>query len=220
LRKRDRYQCVTLLCFVLQVAPEEAEKRQVRRERNKAAAAKCRQRRVDQTNTLINETENLEEDNAELENEIQNLKKQAEELKFLLEAHRPSCKHSQITQQQHQQQQPIQMKTENYMSMPCSTVASTVSYPMARPSTLPLRTTQAPANTAPMCLTTPSSGVNFGHLGLETLMDGHTGLTPLTAGPPPPSCSSQVQQQHRNSSDSSSSPNTSPNTSSAQLISL
>lgn len=36
------------------LSPVESERRRVRRERNKLAAAKCRQRRVDQTNTLVN----------------------------------------------------------------------------------------------------------------------------------------------------------------------
>jgi hypothetical protein len=176
---------------------------------------------------FLQETENLEEDNAELENEIQNLHKEVENLQFLLEAHRPSCKKSHLHQHQHQQQahqhqvpQPMPMKTESYLAMTTAAASTVVSYPMSRPSSLPLRTTQAPATTAPVSISTPSSGVNFSHLGLDALIDGHTGLTPLTAGPPPPSCSSQVQQQHRNSSDSNSSPNTSPNTSSAQLISL
>ena len=35
------------------MTPEEEAKRTVRRERNKLAAAKCRQRRVDHTNVLI-----------------------------------------------------------------------------------------------------------------------------------------------------------------------
>ena len=66
-------------------------KRSVRRERNKVAAAKCRQRRVDHTNRLINETENLEEEKASLENEIQTLQQQKEQLEFLLKAHKPMC---------------------------------------------------------------------------------------------------------------------------------
>lgn len=184
--------------------PEEAEKRKVRRERNKQAAAKCRQRRVDQTNTLINETENLEEEKAELENEIHNLQKQKEELQFLLEAHRPACKHS--------QHMPVQQQHNLLGATPASSAAA-ISYPMSRPSTLPLRTTQAPATTAPVSLSTPSSGLSF-PLGLDTMIDGHTGLTPLTAGPPPPSCGTQ---QRQNSSDNSS-PNNSPN--SSKLISL
>ena len=38
--------------FPLQLSAEEEHRRSVRRERNKLAAAKCRQRRVDQTNQL------------------------------------------------------------------------------------------------------------------------------------------------------------------------
>ena len=40
-------------CFK-QLTPEESVRKEQRRERNKVAAAKCRQRRVDQTNVLIN----------------------------------------------------------------------------------------------------------------------------------------------------------------------
>jgi len=35
------------------MSPEEEERRRVRRERNKEAAAKCRQKRVDLTNQLL-----------------------------------------------------------------------------------------------------------------------------------------------------------------------
>jgi len=36
------------------LSAEEEERRRIRRERNKLAAAKCRQRRVDHTNRLMN----------------------------------------------------------------------------------------------------------------------------------------------------------------------
>jgi len=195
--------------------PVEKEKRDVRRERNKQAAAKCRQRRVDQTNVLIGETEQLEEEKSELENEISNLMKMKDDLSFMLDLHAPACKLDNHAHQ-HQQQQSQQSNTTPY-----TMAVTAASYVMTRPSTLPLRSTQPTTmSSAPVSITTPSNGVSFSHLGLDTLMEGHTGLTPLTSGPPPPSCSSQVQQ-HRNSSDGSgSSPNTSPNTSSAQLISL
>lgn len=39
--------------FCQQISPEEEERRQVRRERNKMAAARCRKRRLDQTNELV-----------------------------------------------------------------------------------------------------------------------------------------------------------------------
>nr|XP_002741340.2 PREDICTED: fos-related antigen 2-like [Saccoglossus kowalevskii] len=72
--------------------PSERVKRKVRRERNKVAAAKCRQKRVDQTNTLVGETEEWEEKNRILQNEIAKLEKQKEQLQFLLQAHKPMCK--------------------------------------------------------------------------------------------------------------------------------
>jgi len=185
------------------MSPEEQMKKAQRRERNKVAAAKCRQRRVDQTNVLINETENLEEEKSQLENEIQTLQQQKEQLEFLLNAHRPMCKvqHKCIDQQQHQQPQPAHMGC----SMPTSTYMDTPpAMTTPRPSSLPLRATQVQNTTvtstvAGVPITTPS-GV-FANIGLDTILEGHTGLTPLTGQAP--SCGSQVQLQ-RTSSDSSS----------------
>ncbi|GFS19418.1 proto-oncogene c-Fos [Elysia marginata] len=72
--------------------PEEEERRRVRRERNKLAAAKCRQRRVDHTNELVEETEELERVQSELEQEIANLQQEKDQLEFILQAHQPVCK--------------------------------------------------------------------------------------------------------------------------------
>ena len=47
---------------VEQLSPEEEEKRRIRRERNKMAAAKCRNRRRELTDTLQAETDQLEEE--------------------------------------------------------------------------------------------------------------------------------------------------------------
>jgi len=74
------------------VTGEEMTRRLVRRERNKVAAAKCRQRRVDHTNILLAETDKLDGERNEIENEIQSLQQQKEHLEFLLQAHRPLCK--------------------------------------------------------------------------------------------------------------------------------
>lgn len=56
------------------------------------AAARCRKRRLDHTNELVEETEGLESKKQALQSEIQQLQREKEELEFLLEAHRPICR--------------------------------------------------------------------------------------------------------------------------------
>ncbi|XP_034018169.1 proto-oncogene c-Fos-like [Thalassophryne amazonica] len=75
-----------------QMTPEEEEKRRIRRERNKQAAAKCRNRRRELTDTLQAETDKLEEEKSSLQNDITNLLKEKERLEFILAAHHPICK--------------------------------------------------------------------------------------------------------------------------------
>ncbi|XP_028821194.1 v-fos FBJ murine osteosarcoma viral oncogene homolog Ab isoform X1 [Denticeps clupeoides] len=75
-----------------QLSPEEEEKRRVRRERNKMAAAKCRNRRRELTDTLQSETDLLEDEKSALQTDIANLLKEKERLEFILAAHRPACK--------------------------------------------------------------------------------------------------------------------------------
>ncbi|XP_061116977.1 fos-related antigen 2 isoform X2 [Conger conger] len=75
-----------------QLTPEEEEKRRVRRERNKLAAAKCRNRRRELTDLLQGETEKLEEEKADLQKEIETLQKEKDKLEFMLVAHNPVCK--------------------------------------------------------------------------------------------------------------------------------
>ncbi|XP_061644175.1 fos-related antigen 1a isoform X1 [Phyllopteryx taeniolatus] len=71
---------------------EELDRRRIRRERNKLAAAKCRNRRRELTDTLQNETEQLEDEKSRLQKEIAELQKQKEKLELVFEAHRPICK--------------------------------------------------------------------------------------------------------------------------------
>ncbi|XP_018431180.1 PREDICTED: protein fosB [Nanorana parkeri] len=82
-RKRTREEALT---------PEEEEKRRVRRERNKLAAAKCRNRRRELTDRLQSETDILEEEKSTLEAEIDELQRQKEQLEFALLSHRSTCK--------------------------------------------------------------------------------------------------------------------------------
>ncbi|KAM4617878.1 fos-related antigen 1 [Discoglossus pictus] len=74
------------------VPPEEEERRRVRRERNKIAAAKCRNRRKELTDYLQGETDKLEEEKSALQKEIAELQKQKDKLELILEAHQPICK--------------------------------------------------------------------------------------------------------------------------------
>nr|XP_046228463.1 v-fos FBJ murine osteosarcoma viral oncogene homolog Ab [Scatophagus argus] len=75
-----------------QTTPEEEEKKRIRRERNKQAAAKCRNRRRELTDTLQAETDQLEDEKSSLQNDIANLLKEKERLEFILAAHQPICK--------------------------------------------------------------------------------------------------------------------------------
>ncbi len=70
---------------------EEEERRRMRRERNKQAAARCRKRRVDQTNCLQDQVDRLEADKRALQDEIVSLKRQRDELDFVLTGHRSVC---------------------------------------------------------------------------------------------------------------------------------
>ncbi|KAG7461265.1 hypothetical protein MATL_G00208210 [Megalops atlanticus] len=75
-----------------QLSPEEEERKRIRRERNKMAAAKCRNRRRELTDTLQAETDSLEDEKSALQTEIANLMKEKERLEFILLAHKPACK--------------------------------------------------------------------------------------------------------------------------------
>merc|ERR1711976_1102678 len=119
----------------VQLTVEEEQRRTVRRERNKLAAAKCRQRRVDLTNTLINQSEGLEEEQAKLEEEIQNLQSQKEQLEFLLEAHKPLCSkkgHTACTTAS-------TMTVASSVGAPMIKVEKPLSPPSSRPTSLAIR---------------------------------------------------------------------------------
>uniref|UniRef100_A0A3Q0R5K2 Protein c-Fos n=1 Tax=Amphilophus citrinellus TaxID=61819 RepID=A0A3Q0R5K2_AMPCI len=75
-----------------QPSKEEEERRRIRRERNKIAAAKCRNRRKELIETLQAETDTLEEEKSTLETEIASLMKEKERLEHVLASHKPSCK--------------------------------------------------------------------------------------------------------------------------------
>jgi fos-like antigen len=67
--------------------PEERERLHTRRQRNKEAAARCRKRRVDQTNTLQEQVDQWMEKKSAMEEEIGALTREKEELEFILSQH-------------------------------------------------------------------------------------------------------------------------------------
>jgi rRNA maturation protein Nop10 len=71
--------------------PTERHRLILRRERNKEAAARCRQRREDLTKSLMHEVKMWEGRKDELEDEIRQLRSQKEELEYILQTHGPSC---------------------------------------------------------------------------------------------------------------------------------
>ncbi|KAF7694320.1 cyclic AMP-dependent transcription factor ATF-3 isoform X1 [Silurus meridionalis] len=70
---------------------EEVDRRKRRRERNKIAAAKCRNKKKEKTDCLQKESEKLESVNAELKAQIEELKNQKQQLVYMLNLHRPTC---------------------------------------------------------------------------------------------------------------------------------
>merc|ERR1711944_302775 len=69
------------------MSAEERERLRLRRQRNKEAAARCRKRRVDQTNTLQDQVDHWQAKKRIMEEEIGALRQQKEELEFMLSQH-------------------------------------------------------------------------------------------------------------------------------------
>merc|ERR1712226_945541 len=67
--------------------PNERDKVRMRRQKNKEAAAGCRQKRVDLTNTLAQQVEEEQASKAKLQQEIRRLRQEHEKLRRQLEAH-------------------------------------------------------------------------------------------------------------------------------------
>lgn len=227
------------------ISPEEEEKRKQRRERNKLAAARCRKRRLDHTNELLEETEGLESKKMSLQSEIQQLQQEKEELEYLLETHKPVCRllnggggrpgspvdvkpplplavpldkplamplaeplDAAAAATQHSMAARLEMSVARHsmnalrqeanarQEMPVvrqDMPAPQQPGPRPRPTSLPVvpAFSSSRAKEASVPISTPTSGVNF---NFDSLMEGGTGLTPVS-GPLAPSCSSQ-QRSH------------------------
>jgi len=153
--------------------PEEAEKRAMRRDRNRLAAAKCRKRRLDQIESLQLEVDAWEQRNKKLEAEMAALRAEKEEMAFVLAAHQTTCRlqtDSVASVEVKIEPQPLVQEPQYIVNVPQTQM--TPSKP-ARPVSLAL----APRNIEGVTIETPSRQI----LSFDTLMEGtRTGLTPTT----------------------------------------
>merc|ERR1719184_560979 len=169
------------------------------RERNKLAAARCRKRRVDQTETLQIEVNNWEEKKRMLQDEIHSLQAQKEELQFILEAHKSVCKQSQARSMVSKSElseprvvvkaePPTEMETVRHLThaeamdqvQVHSTTAATTSVlgKPQRPASLSLTNLKSNSmrSIEGIPIDTPTNAISS--LNFDALMDGRTGLTP------------------------------------------
>jgi len=197
------------------LSPEESERLHLRRERNKAAAARCRKRRLDQISTLSDEVAQHEEKKRILEHTIAQLKGQKEELEYILSQHQTECHFNPSTVCLPNEFPVVAVKSEPVLVEPIDQmyVAQKPTINLSRQSSggvkpkrplflnisSPLETkTSNTMSVAGITIDTPSNVV--GGLSFETLMTS-TGLTPTTNIVTPisfnvctsnaPSCSSQ-----------------------------
>ncbi|XP_055352069.1 fos-related antigen 2-like isoform X2 [Paramacrobiotus metropolitanus] len=196
------------------LTPEEEERRKVRRERNKQAAARCRKRRMDHTNVLVEEVEGLEEQGAAIRAEIEKMQAEKEEMEYLLQAHRQVCSKefelpppavvvADVEMEETEPeaappaQAPVQPPPEEAMPPPAIVVVpdSGTTAPAGkkggggaqRPASLPVK---LGGGLLDLAMPTPSPTkliFNFEHSGLTP-----TGLTPTGLTPLIPSCSTET----------------------------
>merc|ERR1711884_461301 len=173
------------------LCPEEEERRKMRRERNKLAAARCRKRRVDQTESLQDEVNLWEGKKKALQEQIQ-------QLEFILEAHKSVC--SRVSSESALDVKPIttteprvlvkaepelQQSTVRHLThaeameeQQAVTVTTTVRVAQKpkRPSSLLVGNGSNSLSSLNIPIETPTNVMN--QLDFNALMDGRTGLTP------------------------------------------
>jgi len=190
------------------ISAEEEQRRQIRRERNKLAAARCRKRRMDHTNELLEETEQLEDKRLKLQDEIQGLRQQKTDLQQMLAHHKCAVNNRPVTNSINQvlldsisesdstvlnsndlsaskrvistnnitilkqeNHSPVQPDKDNINVIPTTTILQQELY-RTRPNTL------SHFGTSKKISGHGSGGVVV--LNFDSLMDGGTGLTPIS----------------------------------------
>merc|ERR1712223_1536426 len=202
------------------LSPEEAQKLEIRRERNKAAAARCRKSRMDQISCLSDEVQVHEEKKMASENQIAQLKADKEHLEYILSQHQSECQ-LQIVRE-HQQtvvpciavkSEPVLVETMELnphvyiLEKPTTATSAGRVLKPKRPLSLNIESAQIEAKTSStsmegIVIDTPSNVLSS--LGFDTLMTS-TGLTPTSNIITPvsfnlsvPTCSSQQRSSEMN----------------------
>merc|ERR1711970_87773 len=183
-----------------ELCPEEEERRRVRRERNKLAAARCRKRRVDQTETLQDEVNMWESKKKALQEQIQQPQEEKTQLAFILEAHKSVC--SRVSSESSLDVKPITseprvlvkaepeiyqstvrhlthaeaMEADNQQVTVTTTVRLAAHQKPKRPSSLLVGNGSNSLSSLNIPIETPTNVMN--QLDFNALMDGRTGLTP------------------------------------------
>lgn len=187
----------------------------------------CKSIRFYVEQSLLQETEGLEDKKKSLQIEIQQLQMEKEDLEFILESHKPACRLSRSGSPMDIKpfaisnnrlvigEMEVEVKEELQPPPPFSYQRKPA---RPRPNSLPvsafnprkaLNNMNIPTSEmAGVPITTPTAGMPF---NFDSMMDGGTGLTPVS-GPLQPTCASQ----QRNGCVDLSSPDSLPN----KLVSL
>merc|ERR1711963_562875 len=115
------------------MSPEERERLRLRRVRNKEAAARCRKRRVDQTNNLQEQVDHWLAKKRIMEEEIGTLRREKEELEFILSQH---CQADGLCA--------MGGKRKRTMTMPAQTIVVRRTIPVANRNLIQQRQAQHP----------------------------------------------------------------------------
>jgi len=91
-----------------EISPSDEERRRKRRERNKVAATKCRNKKKEQTMTLMRESQSVQDLNVSLKQEILRLESEEKDLRTILAQHRAHCRKNkeeceQVEEPEHEQ---------------------------------------------------------------------------------------------------------------------
>merc|ERR1712049_35140 len=150
------------------LSPQEAERLRVRRERNKAAAARCRKRRMDQIDTLSEEVGRHEKKKRSLEEEIAQLKAAKEQLEYILAQHKTECKFAPTLANPEMMSGSLGIKNEPVLVEP-----------MEQFNTIYNLNDQVPVTSSVEGIVIETPSKVMACLGFDTLM-ASTGLTPTT----------------------------------------